>query len=218
VRELRIPAAGGGVDAFVREWAGQGLARGYSLDAMQSALACLSSDRAPRRFLVIDPEEALAEILAAEIGEATGSPPAFAPFEAAAPEPGTCLLVSEAHRARCSEFFPGAAMRAIRLRSMQEVLAGRRRPQGSALVAVVSRSAAIHRWAATLLSALGFPPDAVVHRNPVEPGWRDGLAACDIVAADVVTAAALPASIRPDVFRLVAADFLSELVTEQKLS
>jgi DNA-binding transcriptional regulator YhcF (GntR family) len=127
VRELRIPGSGGGVDAFAREWAEQGLARGYSLEAMQSALARLSSDPAPRRFLVIDPEEALAEILAAEIGEATGSPPAFAPFETAAPAPGTCLLVSEAHRSRCSELFPGVEMRAIRLRSMQEVLAGRRR-------------------------------------------------------------------------------------------
>jgi GntR family transcriptional regulator len=217
VRDLNIANAAGGVDAFVRGWAEQGIARGYSLESMQAALARMRQEAAARRFLVVDPEEAFAEILAAEIGEATGAPPPFASFDTAAPSPGACLLVSDANRARCAELFPGVEIRPIRLRAMQDFLTGRKRPPGPALVAVISRSEAIHRWAATLLSALGFSPDAVVHRDPSEPGWQDGLAACHIVAADVVSAARIPAT----VFRLVADDFLSELrdlVTAQKLS
>ncbi len=66
-------------------------------------------------------------------------------------------------------------------------------------------------WASTLLSALGFPPDAVLQRNPREANWQDGLAACDLVAADIVTASELPKGIVPIVFRVVSDEFLDEM-------
>lgn len=96
---------------------------------------------------------------------------------------------------------------------MQDLLYGYQRPAGSALIAIVSRSASIRQWASTLLSALGFSADSVILRDPVESGWREGLGACDIVAADILAAAQLKDSAEslPLTFRLVSPDFLSEL-------
>jgi hypothetical protein len=76
---------------------------------------------------------------------------------------------------------------------------------------MVSRSKTVLRWAATLLSALGFTADSVVERNPAMGEWKNGLSVCDIVAADLVTAAELPKSIRPIIFRIVSDEFLAEI-------
>ncbi len=175
------------------------------------------------RFLVVDPDPHLARILAAEIGEATGCNLPFAGFDEA-PQTvtaNTCVLVNGAHAPRALELLGPVSLRAIDLKSMQDVLAGHRRPPLAVLIAVVSRSESILHWASTLLSALGFPEDSVLQRNPRLAHWRDGLAACDIVAADIVTAAELPKGIEPVVFKVVSDEFLAEmreLVTAQKLS
>jgi hypothetical protein len=51
----------------------------------------------------------------------------------------------------------------------------------------------------------------VIHHNPRDPKWKDGLASCDIVAADRIAAAELPAGIPAIRFQLVAEDFIAEL-------
>jgi hypothetical protein len=133
----------------------------------------------------------------------------------------TCVLANEAHAAGITELLGPVNLRPIHLKSMQDVLAGQQRPTSPVLVAVVSRSESILRWASTLLSALGFPADSILLRNPQLANWRRGLSSCHIVAADIVSAAGLSDSTRPVVFRLVADQFLAEmreLVTPQKLS
>ena len=59
----------------------------------------------------------------------------------------------------------------------------------------------------------------VLQRNPGMPDWREGLAACDIVAADMRAALELPQKIKPNVFRIVMDDLLAEarqLVTDHR--
>jgi hypothetical protein len=58
---------------------------------------------------------------------------------------------------------------------------------------------------------LGFSVDAVLLRDAGVAHWQDGLGACDIVAADKVTAAELSRDLRPIVFSLVAEEFLAEM-------
>jgi hypothetical protein len=104
---------------------------------------------------------------------------------------------------------------------MQDVVAGQARPPASTLIAIVSRSESILSWAATLLSALGFPPETTLLRSPATSGWKRGLSACDIIAADVCAASEIPEKSRPVVFRVVSEDSLAEigqLVTPEKLS
>ncbi len=121
------------------------------------------------------------------------------------------MLVSEVQAPRIRQFIGSASHRTIRLKSMPDLLAGHQRPASAVLIAVVSRSESVLHWASTLLSALGFPADSMLQRNPALPNWQDGLTACDIVATDVVSATELPRKIRFIVFRMITDEFLSEL-------
>jgi DNA-binding transcriptional regulator YhcF (GntR family) len=212
VRDLQLPEDGGNIEMFVRACVEDGLARGFSLDALRSGFGGLALDSRIQRFLVVDPDPHLARILAAEIGEATAC---IVPFVDCDQAPqmltaDTCVLVNAAHAPRVRELLGHVSIRAIQLKSMQDVLAGHQRPGSAVLIAVVSRSESILHWASTLLSALGFSPESVLERNPQLAHWQDGLAACDIVATDVVSAAELPRGARPIIFKVVSDEFLAE--------
>ena len=213
---------------FVSECVEEGLARGFSLDTLRSAFGNVWQEFQTPRFLVVDPDANLAHILATEISEAIGrTVPSSGVADAAQMlAANTYVLVNEAHAAGIVELLGPLNLRPIHLKSMQDVLAGQQRPTSPVLIAVVSRSESILQWASTLLSALGFPGNSILLRNPKLAHWQRGLSSCHIVAADIVAAAELsrgirPRGIRPIVFRLVADQFLAEMreaVTPQKLS
>jgi GntR family transcriptional regulator len=151
--------------------------------------------------------------LAVEIGAAIGRHVPHSGCDGASEKlrANTCVLSIEAHLLQIAKLLPGSSIRPIRLKSMQEMLMGQQRPSSAVLIAVASRSASILRWATTLIAALGFSADAVLLRDAGMAHWQDGLGACDIVAADVVTAAELSRAVRPIVFSLVAEEFLVEM-------
>ncbi|HXA03912.1 MAG TPA: GntR family transcriptional regulator [Bryobacteraceae bacterium] len=212
VHDLRMPEDERSLEMFVRGCVEDGLARGFSLDALQSAFGRLAQNSPMQRFLVVDPDPHMARILAAEIGEATARILPFAGCGEASQllTADTCVLASAAQAPKVRELLGHVSLRTIQLKSMQDVLTGHQRPASAVLIAVVSRSESILHWASTLLSALGFPADSVLERNPQVVHWQDGLAACDIVATDVVTASELPKGARPTVFRVVSDEFLAE--------
>jgi hypothetical protein len=108
----------------------------------------------------------------------------------------------------------------IALKSIEELLAGMGRPASPVLIGIVSRSATILKWASLLIPALGLPGSDLIQRNPEQPEWREGLNACDLIAADVVCAKELPKKFRPIVLRLVSDAFLERtrrLVTAEKV-
>jgi DNA-binding transcriptional regulator YhcF (GntR family) len=191
VRYLRMPDHDDSLDNFARTCAEQALARRFSIEALQSSLAKIARESRAQQFLVVDPDPHLAHISAAEIHEATAHTVPFAGCDEAAQAltPETCVLVGEMQAAHVRRSLGDVKLRTIQLKSMPDVLAGQRLPASAVLIAVVSSSESILHWAATLLGALGFPADSVLQRNPQLPNWQDGLRACDIVAADVVTAA-----------------------------
>ncbi len=222
----RFAETEGRVEQFVRGCIDEGVARGFTREALLASFAAIRQDPVSQRFVVIDPDVEFARIVAAEIGEAIGS---LVPFFAADELCGTinaelndnaCVLLSSAHASQIAGSLGVTNFRCIELKAMQDVVAGQMRPTSPVLIGVVSRSESILRWSSTLLSALGFPPDTVVQRNARKPNWRDGLAACDIVATDVVTVAELPPNIRPAVFRIVSESFLNDLrrVTAEQVS
>ena len=77
---------------------------------------------------------------------------------------------------------------------------------------LVSRSKSIRNWAAKLLAALGFGPDAVVLRDAAEPGWTEGLRACGMVAGDALVHGQLAQSVPGAIaFRIVSDGSLADL-------
>jgi DNA-binding transcriptional regulator YhcF (GntR family) len=200
------------IDAFVSAWAEMGLKNGFPLAAIGEAFARLRSRHEAREFLVADPDVELAAILSAEIGAAIGKPVPHCACGAlhGQTSANTCLLMTEAAM-DAADLPQSVEVRAIRMKAMEEFLAGQVRPVTPVLVGVASRSESILRWAGTLLAALGFPPEAIVLRNACEPGWNDGLGVCHIVAADIVTAPQVKAPVTPLAVRVIAEEFLSEL-------
>jgi DNA-binding transcriptional regulator YhcF (GntR family) len=224
VREHRWPAAGGGLDDLVRTWIEEAQTLGFSAGDVQAAIARQRQPGLPRRLAVVDSDEELARILAAELSAVLGLAVAWWSCEEAAraPAEGTTVLAHAGQAEHVAKAIGTAPMQVIHLKSMQDVLAGQKRPAFAALIAVVSRSKSILAWASTLLCSLGFSADDMLLRDATEKGWDDGLAVCDIIAADVVAAAAFPERLRrPVVVRLVSEDSLAEvqrLVTAQEVS
>jgi hypothetical protein len=226
VCDLEHRGAAGEIDTFVRAWIEEGLARGFSIEALRGAFEKagveLGAAGETRGLLVVHPDRDLARILAAEIEEAVGSAVPFASLEDAsrAPEFATSLLLTTTSGAAAvSQLRPGGHQ-VIPLKSVEEVLSGLRLPSSPVLIGIVSRSEAILKWASLLTPALGLPGRDLIRRNPEQPGWRQGLAACDLIAADILSARELPKNIRPIVLRLVQGEFLQEarrLVTAQKV-
>lgn len=206
--------ATGGVDAFVRAWMEQAHLQGYSASDLQAALARLASPGPQLRWLVVDADGEFARILAEEIAEGLAHPVEWAALDSIGPGPlPDCLvLVNEGHAKSVSHALGETAVHAVAMKTVAEIVAGIQRPATPVLIALVSRSRFILQWAATLLSALGFGPECVLLRNPLEPGWANGLGACDIVAADVVAAKDLSVERRRTiVFRIVASSAFAQI-------
>jgi DNA-binding transcriptional regulator YhcF (GntR family) len=209
-------------ESFARGCLNDGLARGYSLDRLRDAFQSVWHDSRRHGVVVVDPDFEMARILAAEIAEATGKRAEAIAFNEAAERipPHAMVFATEAHFAQIGKIMAGRQAQAIRLNSMEDVIAGRQRPDRPILICAASRSASILRWASTLLSALGFAPDSVVLRNASLPAWEEGLRACDIVAVDVVTAAAVSEGTPVVIFRIISESFLREvhdLVTDAEV-
>jgi DNA-binding transcriptional regulator YhcF (GntR family) len=213
VNEVAHAQRNQGIEGFVRSCIEEAASRGFTTDAFALALQKITRESGANKLLVVHPDKSLARVLAREVEEALGAPVSSADFEQARQflTPDSCVLVLPAHSRQASQYLKPACCRPIGLKSMEEMLTGYQRPPATALIAVVSRSESILKWATTLLSALGFSSAAVLQRNPDKPQWRRGLAACNIVATDVESICDLPRGIEPILFRIVSDSFLAQL-------
>lgn len=223
VSEVRLPSTGGGLDELARVWIAEARAHGYSIQDLHLALDRQAQQIQPERIIVIDPDPDLARVLANEISLATGHRILSASSDDISREigAGTYVLINSGQASRLVPSIGSVPFRLIRLKSMEDVLDGKQRPKTHVLIAVVSRSESILKWASMLLSALGFHSDRVLLRDPHTEGWHEGLGACDIVAADIISATELPDAVRPYVFHVVSDETLEDirqLVTVQKVS
>lgn len=213
VSTTHVPQTEDTVEAFAQGCLEDGLARGFTRSALLDAFATIGPNHIIHHILVVDPDAEFARVLAAEIGEATGIPVTSDSFAnmSGLVESGTCVIVNSAHHQQGAALAGQAPVRCVELKSMQDVVAGIQRPVLPVLIGVVSRSESILRWSSTLLSALGFSRDSVILRDPKQPHWKDGLAACDIVATDLVSAVELSSTGKPIIFRLISERFLVDL-------
>jgi hypothetical protein len=204
----------------------EGLSRGFSLDALSTAFekAGMAFRMQPdsRKLLVLHPDAKLACILAAEIEESVGCTVRYGAVENAQqiPDFETHVLLTTTSGAEAVSRLRQEGHELIPLKSIEELLAGLGRPVSPVLIGIVSRSATILRWPSLLIPALGLPGSDLIQRNPEQSNWREDLAACDLIAADIGCAKELRKSFRPIVLRLVSDAFLDrtrQLVTAEKV-
>src|SRR5579863_8597029 len=194
VRELDLPAAD--VRRRVAEW-----------------LASPS----PNRFLLIDPDPDLREILITEIGRLTTFPVVGVSLEESAhPDTlhGAIPLCRPSKTKLVQKVLPaGIELITLQIRSANAWLAPSLPGLKDKLIGVVSHWPEFLIIARTMLAAVGIDPDLLVLRDTHRPRWTRGLDQTAAIICDVLTAKTrtLPAGPRPFIFSLLADSARTEL-------
>lgn len=195
--------AGMTLQRFTQSMLDAAQALGFTREDLLASLAAPAPAGPP---IVVDPDPELARIIAAELAEQQGTPfdaTGITP-ELAATIAGRAVWCNPGHLPDVRRVLPGITPNTVTLSTIPQIVSGLKPPGEAALIALVSHSETILRWAALLLPALGIPAQATLLRDPSKPGWAAGLELCGIVAADTIAAQAFPPHIRPHLLRIVA--------------
>jgi DNA-binding transcriptional regulator YhcF (GntR family) len=170
-------------------------------------------DRANRdRFVIIDADPDLADILAFEIESKTGKKVVHAlPTEISSQNPVWGIPVAMADEKRkISDSVPGCIF--IQSSSIPEALSANTRPEKDALIAIVSGWDGFLKMASTILVAAGIESEAVLARSTKNADWKKGLESATLIIADARTASVLEDDGRLRVFPFVSRESMAELV------
>ena len=186
---------------------------GVPLPELRSRLQRWLELQPPDHVLLIEPDEELRRILAAEIAAATTLPVRACGIEDCpkTPEGGIPALLPNRAAAVRELLPPGTELLMLQVRSVPTSLAGYLPAPASALVGVASRWAEFLKVARAVLTAAGFHPDSLVFRDAREPNWQRGLKETAAVVCDSLTAAELPGGCRAIPFPLLSEASIAEL-------
>jgi len=186
---------------------------GVPLPALRSRLQRWLELQPPDHVLLIEPEEELRSILAAEIAAATTLPVRSCGIEECpkTPEGGIPAMLPNRAAAVRELLPPGTDLLILQVRSVPASLAGYLPAPASALVGVASRWEEFLKVARAVLTAAGFHPDGLVFRDARQPNWQRGLKETAAVVCDSLTATKLPAGCRAIPFSLLSETSIAEL-------
>jgi GntR family transcriptional regulator len=186
---------------------------GVSLPALRSRLRQWLELQPPDHFLLIEPDEELRRILAAEIARAVRFPVRCCGPENCPKTPESGIPVALRNReATVRQFLPaGTELLTLQIRSVPASLAGYLPAPASALVGVASRWPEFLKVARAVLTAAGFHPDSLILCDAREANWQRGLKQAAAVVCDSLTAAELPPGCRAIPFSLLSESSIAEL-------
>ncbi len=171
---------------------------GVTLPVLQSRLRQWLELQPPDHFLLIEPDEELRRILAAEIARSvTFLVESCAPQDCPRTPVGGIPLVLPNRVASARKMLPpGTELITLQIQSVSASLAGYLPAPSGALVGVASRWPEFLKVARAVLSAAGFHSDSLVFRDAREPGWKRGPKQTAAVVCDLLTSAELPEGYR----------------------
>ena len=203
------------LDQLIADFFRSSREHGIPLRRVQERLRHWLALQPPDHFAVIDPDEELRRILAAEIEAAVRFPVvAMAPEacrEAAALAGSIPVVLLSKYDALRATLPADAECVALKVRSVPGSLAAWMPIPADALIVVASRWQGFNQWARAVLLSAGVDPDALELRDARRPRWQHGLQHARIVIADVVTARSIPAGCRTLAFPVVSDASLDEL-------
>ena len=192
------PSGGDGIEQIISDFFTSARTLGIPLTKVHARLREKLKQPAPDHFLLIEPDEELRKIVAAEIQRAVDFPVKGAGLEAcksAAALKGAIPVVLQSKAKIAAEALPpGAELITLQTRSVPESLAGWLPAPQNSLVAVASRWPGFLKLGRTMLLASGFHPDTLVFRDARKKNWQRGLEEMAAVVCDGVTAAGFNAA------------------------
>jgi GntR family transcriptional regulator len=167
----------------------------------------------PDHFLLIEPDEELRRILAAEIAQAVTFPIQGCGLHDCPKTPDGAIPVVLPNRAAAvRQALPeDSDVLTLQVRSVPTSLAGWLPAPSGMLIGIASGWPNFLKLARTILQAAGFHPDALVFRDARKSNWQRGLQQTAAVVCDSVTATELPANCRAIPFPLLSESSIAEL-------
>jgi DNA-binding transcriptional regulator YhcF (GntR family) len=186
---------------------------GVSLPELRSRLRQWLELQPPDHFLLIEPDEELRRILAAEMARAVKFPVQSCGIDDCPKTlEGGIPVVLPNRAAAVKELLPGGTeVLTLQLPSVPASLAGFLPAPAGLLVGVASRWPEFLKVARAVLSAAGFHPDSLVFRDAREANWQRGLKQTAAVVCDSLTAAELSQGVRAIPFALLSESSIEEL-------
>jgi DNA-binding transcriptional regulator YhcF (GntR family) len=167
----------------------------------------------PDHFLLVEPNEELRQILAAEIAQAVAFLVQSCGLERAPQNTDGAVLVALPNRAAAvRQVLPeGTEVVTLQVRSVPHSLAGWLPAPAGLLIGIASSWPDFLKLARTMLQASGFHPDALLFRDARKANWERGLSQTAVVVCDIVTASRLPSRCRAIPFPLLSESSVAEL-------
>lgn len=203
------------LDQIISEFLQLAREKGFALNEIRLRLRHWLEMQPPDHFLLIEPDEKLRQIIAAEIQEATNFPVTTCGLEECGQRemyfgsmPVALVGQGEVVRAALP---PHSHLLLLRMRSVTEALKNEKRPAPEDLLIVVSAVPDFLDWSRSVLSAVGLDPLSLEFRNANEGGWQRGLEASTFVITETITEKIIPAGVKTRVFKMISDSSLAEL-------
>jgi DNA-binding transcriptional regulator YhcF (GntR family) len=186
---------------------------GAPLATVRSRLRQWLELQPPDHFLLIEPDEELRRILAAEIGRAVTFPVQSCSLQDCPKSAdGAIPVVLPNRSAAVRQVLPeGTDLLTLQIRSVPTSLAGWLPAPSGTLIGIASAWPDFLKLARTILNAAGFHPDALIFRDARKTNWQRGLQQTAAVVCDSVTATRLSPACRSIPFPLLSESSIEEL-------
>lgn len=196
------------LDQIISEFFKLARGKGFTINEIRTRLRRWLEMQSPDHFLLIEPDAAFRQILAAEIYDATGFPVTECGLE----DCGKRELYLGAMPV--AVYGQGEVVRAalpahshlllLRLRSVTEALKNEARPGAEDLLIVVSQYPDFLHWSRAVFGAIGLDPLSLEFRDARKRGWQRGLESSTFVITETITEKIIPPGVKARVFKMLS--------------